>query len=160
VDTPATQTAKQDALKRAGIDAGGVTFTAVDFNTTDWREALEAQGFDPAVPAYLLWEGVTMYLKDDAIAATLRAVGTLAPGSRIAFDYFASELIHGESPDRLLGRLIPPMMKFTYGETFFSGIPMQGDSEENVRVRLEEHGLTLTEFTAVRDIYGFALARV
>jgi methyltransferase (TIGR00027 family) len=160
VDAPATQDEKRAALDRARIDAGHVTFVAVDFNTTDWLEALEARGFDRSLPTYLLWEGVTMYLEDQAISATWESVARLAPGSAIAFDFFAGELIHGERPYRVLGRLIPPMMKLTYGEKFLSGIPMQGDPEGHVRTRLTEHGLILAEFTAVRDIYGFALARV
>jgi O-methyltransferase involved in polyketide biosynthesis len=48
---------------------------------------LAAAGFDSSAPALVSWLGVTMYLTGDAIAATLAAVGALAPGSEVIADY-------------------------------------------------------------------------
>ena len=82
VDMPPTQGAKKAALKKGGVDADHVTFVETDFNQRSWFDALKAHGFDPAIPTFILWEGVTMYLDEDAVRSTLGHVAQLAPGSR------------------------------------------------------------------------------
>ena len=47
-----------------------------------WWQQLEAAGFDPSQRAVVASTGVSMYLTEDAIAATLRQVAALAPGPR------------------------------------------------------------------------------
>ena len=95
VDTPATQRAKTQALERAGIDASHVTFVETDFGQTSWLDALLVRGFDPALPTFILWEGVTMYLDEETVQTTLRKVSGLAVGSRIAFDTMSLEYFRG-----------------------------------------------------------------
>jgi O-methyltransferase involved in polyketide biosynthesis len=48
---------------------------------------LTAAGFDAARPAVVASTGVVMYLSRDAIAATLRQVAALAPGSTLALSF-------------------------------------------------------------------------
>ena len=60
--TEATQRAKTEALDRADIDASHVTFVETDFGQTSWFNALLGRGFDPDLPTFILWEGVTYYL--------------------------------------------------------------------------------------------------
>ena len=48
---------------------------------------LAAAGFDAARPAVVASTGVSMYLTKDAIAATLRQVAALAPGSTLAMTF-------------------------------------------------------------------------
>ena len=93
IDMPPTQAAKKAALEKGGIDADHVTFVETDFNQRSWFDALKDQGFDQTLPTYILWEGVTMYLDDDAVRTTLEHLQELAPGSCIAFDYFSRELL-------------------------------------------------------------------
>lgn len=83
VDHPATQ-----ARKRAVLPEGAV-YVPFDFeNTSALPDALRAAGHDPSAPTLTLWEGVTMYLSEPAIDATVRAVTTLsAPGSPFVFTY-------------------------------------------------------------------------
>jgi O-methyltransferase involved in polyketide biosynthesis len=47
-------------------------------------DQLAAAGFDPARPAVVVSTGVTMYLSDDANAATLRQMAGLVSGSTFA----------------------------------------------------------------------------
>ena len=47
----------------------------------------EASGFDSTGPAVVASTGVSMYLTTDAIAATLRQVAALAPGSKLAMSF-------------------------------------------------------------------------
>jgi methyltransferase (TIGR00027 family) len=64
---------------------------AWDFETRPMDElpgALAALGHDPHVPTFTIWEGVTMYLTERAIDASLRAVVAWSgPGSEIAINY-------------------------------------------------------------------------
>ena len=124
-------------------------------------DALIGAGFDPDKPTYVLWEGVTMYLDADAVAETLSDFARLAPGSRIAFDYFAAELVDHESPHALLGRLMPFAMWMTYGERITYGIPMQPEARPALDRFLGRFGLETLEFETVGDgsLYGFVLAR-
>lgn len=86
LDLPRTQAAKRHALARAGVDTSGVTFVSADLEAPDWMDRLVAAGFDPAQPAFFLWEGVTMYLQRHSVDAVLRRVASCAPGSVVAFD--------------------------------------------------------------------------
>jgi methyltransferase (TIGR00027 family) len=60
----------------------------VDFEAgDDWRRRLAEAGFDAGRPAVVASTGVSMYLTRDAIAATLRQVALLAPGSTLAISF-------------------------------------------------------------------------
>ncbi|WP_410586906.1 class I SAM-dependent methyltransferase [Amycolatopsis sp. lyj-23] len=88
VDHPATQAAKRELLARAGVaEPPSVTFVPVDFEAEQPRERLVQCGLDPVRPVFVSWLGVTVYLTPAAIAATLRDLGGLAPGSEIVTDH-------------------------------------------------------------------------
>jgi methyltransferase (TIGR00027 family) len=75
VDHPATQADKRQRLaKLEGYPAGAATQVACDFQADDFLAKLGGAGFDPERPAVILWEGVTPYLPEAAIRATLRRV--------------------------------------------------------------------------------------
>lgn len=89
VDQPATQAYKRERVAALpGYPAGAATYVSCDFESDDFVERLAAAGFDRARPALVLWEGVTPYLTDGAIRATLRRVAEgLDPGSILLFDH-------------------------------------------------------------------------
>jgi methyltransferase (TIGR00027 family) len=91
IDHPATQRHKRDVLARLGANAG-VAYLTWDFETRPLHElpaALAEAGCDPHERTFTIWEGVTMYLTEAAIDASLRAVrGWSPPGSRLAITYF------------------------------------------------------------------------
>lgn len=95
VDHPATQEWKRQRLFEAGIAVPDhCTFVPMDFETQTLEEALRQAGFDSNRPAFFSWLGVSMYLTNAAIDATLRAVAALPAGSGIVFDYMiAPELL-------------------------------------------------------------------
>lgn len=164
VDLPPTLQAKIAALDKAGIDRGHVTFVETDFDQTSWLDALKARGFDAAEPTFVLWEGVTMYLTEDAVRATLATVSEFAPGSRIAFDYFAREFVDGEGAYRLVSFYGKLSVKLTYGEEFRFGIAMRPNAREVVAGYLASNGLNLSHFDMIGTdgklmaLYGFAVA--
>jgi len=60
----------------------------VDFEAGDaWVERLAAAGFRADQPAVVAATGVSMFLTKEAIAATLRQVAALAPGSTLAMTF-------------------------------------------------------------------------
>jgi methyltransferase (TIGR00027 family) len=96
VDHPATQEYKRcvrevaEGAGAAGGDggrAGRVRFVAVDFGRDSLGEALGRAGFDAEQPALVSWLGVTMYLDESAIEATVAVLGGFAPGSEVVVDY-------------------------------------------------------------------------
>ncbi|HEX6993101.1 MAG TPA: SAM-dependent methyltransferase [Gammaproteobacteria bacterium] len=94
VDRPSTQ-----ALKRRRVDEvlGGApdntTYVAVDFGTEDLADVLSRHGYDASRQTFFILEGVTMYLPEEAVRATLRFVAAHLPGSGIVFDFLTGELI-------------------------------------------------------------------
>jgi methyltransferase (TIGR00027 family) len=163
VDTPATQLAKIAALQKAGIESSHVTFVETDFNQVSWVDALQKHGFEPALRTLVLWEGVTMYLPEDAVRSTLTAVAELGPGSLIAFDYFAREFVEGEGGFKFVAPYMKLSIDLTYGERFIFGIPLRSDGSAAVTALLESCGLTLERFEMVgrqgsmTAFYGFAV---
>jgi methyltransferase (TIGR00027 family) len=86
VDHPATQ-----ALKRARFGDLRVTFVPWNFEhdaMSTLAARLAALGHDATRPTLTIWEGVTMYLTEPAIADTVAAVrGWSAAGSQLCFSY-------------------------------------------------------------------------
>lgn len=99
VDRPGPQAWKQRRLTdlRFGLPEW-LRFVPVDFEAgQSWRDALAAAGFDAGRPAVVASTGVTMYLTEEANAATLRHVAALAPGSTLAATFMLPlELVEPE----------------------------------------------------------------
>ncbi len=108
------------------------------------------QGFDPKLPTFILWEGVTMYLDDEAVEATLRQVAQLAAGSRIAFDFMSRELVRAEAPFVWLGRAVKFGITF-YNEHFLFGISTHAPARDHVQGLVTSQGLELAEFEPLGD---------
>lgn len=92
VDHPATQGHKRSVLERHGIDSPA-TYVTWDFEerpVEDLPEHLGSLGHDTSAPTFTIWEGVTMYLSEPAIDASLRAISEWSgPGGELAMTYFA-----------------------------------------------------------------------
>lgn len=96
VDHPATQKRKQSILTKIGAHSPSryVTWDFEQRPMEDLPDVLAEAGLDVARPAFTIWEGVTMYLTDAAIDASLRAIRAWsAPGSQLAMTYFAKSRI-------------------------------------------------------------------
>jgi methyltransferase (TIGR00027 family) len=89
VDRPGAQAWKRQRLVELGFGVPSfLRLVPVDFEVGDtWWERLAASGFDSGQPAVVASTGVSMYLTVDAIAATLRQVAALAPGSTLAMSF-------------------------------------------------------------------------
>lgn len=92
VDTPASQDWKLERMATLGIEApDAVRYVSCDFEEQDFVERLDGSGFDESKPAVAAWLGVSYYLTEPAIRATLERVGSWPSGTAIVFDYTLAE---------------------------------------------------------------------
>ncbi|NLH47227.1 MAG: SAM-dependent methyltransferase [Myxococcales bacterium] len=100
VDHPATQALKRERLARIGQAVPAtVTFHEADLKRQDLREVLQTAGLTPGKPSFVLWEGVTHYLGEAGVDATLRTLAAVCePGSRLVFTYLHGGLLDGSVP--------------------------------------------------------------
>ena len=101
VDRPATQ---QDKLARLGRAASyprdAATYVTCNFESEDFVERLLTQGFRAEEPAFVVWEGVTPYLTEAAVRATLRRIAHgLDPESVVVFDHLRKNIVLGNVRD-------------------------------------------------------------
>lgn len=100
IDHPSTQDHKLAVLRRLGATSPA-NYLAWDFEThpmDDLPAALAEAGHDPAALTLTIWEGVTMYLTEGAIDASLRAITTWSPpGSELAMTYRPQALLEKRS---------------------------------------------------------------
>jgi methyltransferase (TIGR00027 family) len=112
VDHPATQSDKQKQLALHRLPAP--VFVTVDFTKDDLVQKLEEVGFIPTQRTFFLWEGVTMYLTEPEVRATLRAIKQIAaPGSILSFDATTGDI--SPSADQRRTRLRSAAVAF-FGE--------------------------------------------
>jgi len=91
VDHPATQAHKKRTLDELGArsPAHYLEWNFEERALDELPGALAAAGLDRSLPVFTIWEGVTMYLTEAAIDASLRAMRAYSgPDSRLALTYF------------------------------------------------------------------------
>jgi methyltransferase (TIGR00027 family) len=102
VDHPDTQAAKRRALDRIPPDGRlAVRFIASDFNLEELGPAMVRAGFDESARTALIWEGVSNYLGEEAVDATLRWCARAATGSLLIFTYVNRDVL--TDPGRYVG---------------------------------------------------------
>jgi methyltransferase (TIGR00027 family) len=89
VDQPGAQAWKRQRLIELGFGIPEwLRLVPFDFEAgSSWWERLGAAGFEAGQPAVVASTGVSIYLTKDAIAATLRQIAALAPGSTLAMTF-------------------------------------------------------------------------
>ncbi|MGE3766268.1 MAG: class I SAM-dependent methyltransferase, partial [Kofleriaceae bacterium] len=145
VDHPATQGHKQATLARLGVDSPA-HYVTWDFETRPLDElgdALVDAGHDPERPTLTIWEGVTMYLTESAIDASLRAVAHWsAPQSLLAMTYMSKERMTRTS---LTSRVLRAAVA-SLGEPF-----KWGSSPDELAPFLEERGWSVLDDISTQE---------
>jgi len=96
VDLPVNVARKKAAVRRAlGPAPASVHLMPLDFERDDLIGALTSHGYRTDDRTLFIWEGVTQYLTEDAVRATLGALADTPPGSRIVFTYVRRDFIDG-----------------------------------------------------------------
>ncbi len=94
VDLPVNIERKNAAVQRAiGAVPASVRLVPLDFERDDLIGALTGHGYRPDARTFFIWEGVTQYLTEDAVRATLGALQAAPAGSRLVFTYIRKDFI-------------------------------------------------------------------
>jgi len=94
VDRPAMQEHKRDAARSLPVLASAVTYVPCDFGRATLAAALDEAGFDAARRTAWVWEGVTMYLTEQALRHTLAVLDRRsADGSLLLASYLTPEIV-------------------------------------------------------------------
>jgi len=93
IDHPATQEYKRQRLAKLGwTEPPRLHYLPTDFTRQRLTDRLAASDFDPRLPTFFSWLGVTYYLPRQVVLDSLREIARLVPvGSSIVFDYLAEE---------------------------------------------------------------------
>jgi len=137
VDHPDTQEAKRRVL--AGLFSAlpaHVRFVAIDFARDDLIPALHRAGYRDAARTFILWEGVTNYLTDDAVDSVLRWCGRASTGSSLLFTYIHRDVLTRPSAFPGTKNLLASLEKAGERLTF-------GMDPNDVPGYLSERGLSL-----------------
>jgi methyltransferase (TIGR00027 family) len=99
VDHPATQKVKIERIEKIfGNLPEYVAYVPIDFERDDVGQQLFESGYDRNLRTLYIWEGVTMYLTDEAVDRVLDFVSrNSGEGSSIIFDYVHKSFIDDES---------------------------------------------------------------
>jgi methyltransferase (TIGR00027 family) len=98
VDLPATiEWKKEKVIKIFGQLPETVVYAPIDFNTQTLGDVLDQLGYDPKQKSFFIWEGVTMYITEDACRGTLTFIKNhAAAGSTVVLDYILRPVIEGK----------------------------------------------------------------
>ena len=137
VDRAATQEYKRRRIREAGIEVPtNLIYVPVDFRKDSLGAVLEKASYDPSKETFFIWEGVTMYLPETAVAETLSWVARQAKGSTIIFDFiyqatldFLAALPNLENLPEQAKQAIARVQKLEAGEPWVFGIPNGGEGE-------------------------------
>ncbi|WP_067900440.1 SAM-dependent methyltransferase [Nocardia vaccinii] len=114
VDTPGNL----DVKRRRMPLPDNVVQVPIDFETEDLGAVLTAHGHRPGTRTMYVWEGVTQYLTEPAVRATLDCLSGAASGSRLAFTYVRKDFLDGtrlyDAP-RMRRRLVERERIWRYG---------------------------------------------
>jgi len=147
LDHPATQAEKLRRIGSAGwVRPEGLCFVPVDFAAQTMAEALKGSAFDPTVPTFFSWLGVTYYLSRETVLATLRSVRSLAcSGSEVVFDYVHTDAFDPAKASARMQRMQLVVQR--------SGEPMKtGFDPVKLASELREVGLELSEEVSPGEI--------
>ncbi|MEM7436347.1 MAG: SAM-dependent methyltransferase [Myxococcota bacterium] len=150
LDHPGTQAVKRERLSATGAHVGdNVELVAVDFEAETVADALGRSAYDATEPAVFGWMGVTYYLAEETVYATIASMASCcAPGSELLFDYQVPRALAEPKSSRVLRRL--DWMTAKVGEPVLAELDRQV-----LATRLREMG-----FEVAADLSADALDRM
>jgi methyltransferase (TIGR00027 family) len=133
VDHPATQRLKQSKIADAGISVpGNVVFAGIDFEQESLEQGLARVGVDLRQRTFFSWLGVTVYLTEVAIDATLRCMAAYPRGSEAVITFRQSPDVQSGAGDELaehVSALGEPFVSYFTPERFREKLLAHGFSE-------------------------------
>jgi methyltransferase (TIGR00027 family) len=127
IDYGATQEYKKRRVKAAlGGAPANVVYAPIDFAREGLGDVLRRAGFERRSKTYFICEGVSMYVPEEGMKETFRAIAAeSAPGSALLLEYMNRGALE------LLTKYPSGMIKnaFDWGEPFVFGVPDGEDPE-------------------------------
>ncbi len=97
VDLPENINAKRSRLMKVlGEVPAHVTLVPIDFDREDPGAVLASNGYAAEMRTFFIWEGVTQYLTEEGVRATMDFLAKAPAGSRLAFTYIRKDFVDGE----------------------------------------------------------------
>jgi methyltransferase (TIGR00027 family) len=154
VDLPPMQELKKLRVREVlGRAPDNVVFVPIDLATEDLGPALRKAGYRRDCKTVFVWEGVSLYLADRDVDATLRfVVENSAPGSTIVFDYMSERVVRGDHDDELVKHRLAQVAR--WGEPWVFGLPI-GEA----RAFVERRGLIVAADLGPQEITRQYLTR-
>jgi methyltransferase (TIGR00027 family) len=125
-------------FKQSRVPASGVHYVPIDFLRDDAFARLAQAGWERAWPTIFVWEGVTNYLREEAVRAVLREIGGSARGSSLVFSYVHRGALDGSQRFPGAERILENVRTLREPWTF-------GLKPEEVAPFVASAGLTLVE---------------
>lgn len=134
VDHPATQSAKREMIAAAGFTLPeNLAFAAADFSRESLADILGRQGIRAEETVFFSWLGVTMYLAEAAIDASLAAMAAVSDHAGVALTF--------KQPDDGPGDKAMADFVAALGEAFVSFF-----TPDEMAAKLSAHGFLQQEF--------------
>jgi methyltransferase (TIGR00027 family) len=134
IDHPATQAKKREAIAKAGWkEPGNLTFAAADFTRESLADVLGRQQIAPHEKVFFSWLGVTMYLTEAEIDASLDAMAQVSDHASVSLTF--------KQPDRGQGDKAMREFVAALGEAFVSVF-----TPDEMAAKLAAHGFVNQEF--------------
>ncbi|MCG8377224.1 MAG: SAM-dependent methyltransferase [Chlorobiales bacterium] len=112
----------------------------------------ETGDFDPGLPTFFIWEGGSMYFRDEDIDTILTSITKIMPhGSCFWFDYVSEDLIENNTGVREAEDFMKNMRKM--GEPFINGYNDIGVLAEKYHLTIEQDTHSGTVLGIEEDIY-------
>jgi methyltransferase (TIGR00027 family) len=121
LDRASTQEMKKRRIQDVfGAPTPNVTYVPVDLTHEKLADALRKAGFRPADKTFFIWEGGSMYFRDDIVRGVLRDISKSAPGSSLVLDFAFQDGVA-----RARKNAASPQERFeaTWGEPWLFGVP-------------------------------------
>jgi methyltransferase (TIGR00027 family) len=145
VDHPATQVWKRELLAAAAIpEPPNLRFVAVDFKVDSLIDRLIGVGFDPSRAAFVSWLGVTQYLAEEAIRATLDAVASLCSRTELVMEYLVPAGMRDDLGQALADFFMPRAAEL--GEPWLTFL-----TPTDIAGTLAAHGMVVLDDVGRRD---------
>jgi len=129
--------------KLFGVIPAHVTLVPIDFDRQDLMAALIAHGYAASQRTFFIWEGVTQYLTEAGVAATLEFLSKAARGSRVAFTYVRKDFLDGSAMYS---------QKDAYRRFVARGIWLFGMEPDEVEAFLNRYGWHVIEHVGCEEL--------
>ncbi|OGW41029.1 MAG: hypothetical protein A2X79_08565 [Desulfuromonadaceae bacterium GWB2_53_15] len=149
LDHPATQNYKRNRIQELGWEQPScLSYIPVDFTQDSLATALKRSNYDPRIPTFFSWLGVTYYLSRNEVHVTLQDIARNSPaGSSLVFDYLDTDAYIPEKAAPRVIRMLSSVREI--GEPMQSGFDPRTIVEE-----LKELGFCFQEDLSPWDIHS------